>query len=688
MHPLIQKLRFSPWRIPLLLVAACVLAFGLFIPWLGFYHDEWHFIYYQSMRGTQGLVDLFNYDGHPLGVWSYILGFGLLGDHPLAWHLYSLLWRWLAVAVFWLCLKRLWPGHDRQTGTAALLFALYPLFTLQVLPISYSEVWLSFFLLWLSFYLSLEAIARPEKFGLFTALAVLVNIAHMFTSEYTWFVEVMRPVFIWFMLPGKLPAAERLRKTLQIWAPYFLIFLGMVLWRAFFYQAGRKEIAFQSGLVTNPLGLVDVVFRYAIPDSAQILFTSWYQLLQPKYLDLGNRFNLFVLALILASAAGAFFFLSKLGPPADAEAQQDGQWPRQALILGLSGLVFGLLPAYAAGYSIYLSAPPGNARFALGALPGAALILTALLEMVVSSPRVKMALIAVLAGLLIGWHVRYTNEFRDLWTYQVSFYRQLTWRAPGLAPDTALVATEKFFPDIEYPSAILAVSGDYPTAMAINTIYRARAQANGRLPYWFFPKIDAPEDFGPDASLSAEHLDSYFEGNGRHNLFFSFAPQNGECLHILRPEDAAYRRLPDNIKVLAASASLDGIDVSARADFSRLDAILGPEHTDTWCYFYERADLAGQKQDWAAIPALWDSAVQKGLRARNGREYLPFVEASIRLNDWDRALELTGSANKLSPNMADLYCPLWQKLANETPPSQQKAALLKAAGSLLKCAAP
>ena len=37
------------------LLAACALAFGLFIPWLGFYYDDWHFIYYAT-QGAQGDV--------------------------------------------------------------------------------------------------------------------------------------------------------------------------------------------------------------------------------------------------------------------------------------------------------------------------------------------------------------------------------------------------------------------------------------------------------------------------------------------------------------------------------------------------------------------------------------------------------------------------------------------------------
>ncbi len=683
MHLLIQKIRVSPLSIPLALLAACVLAFGLLIPWLGFYYDDWHFIYYAS-RGTQGLIDIFNYDGHPMSVWTYILAFKLLGYDPLLWHLTSLIWRWLAVTIFWLCLKRLWPKYDRQTFTAALLFAIYPLFTLQALPISYVEVWMSFFVLGLSFFLTLEAMRRPDKFWLFTTLAILVKIAHAFTSEYTWGTELMRPFLIWFMLPQKLSLKEKLLETFKIWLPYLVIFTMMIGWRAFLYQGGRKAFQAQTGLLTNPLEALALIIRFTIPDLGLILFSSWYPVFAPKYIDMGERINILLLILMAASGAGLFAFLRKVSAPDDETSAENGSWARQALIIGFSGLVFGLIPAYGAGYSIHLIEVPINARLALGAVPGAALILAALLEIVVTRQRTRLVLIAVLAGLLIGWHVRYTNDFRWAWMAQVSFYRQLTWRIPGMAANTALITNESIFPSINEFPALVAVEGDFPTALAINVIYGAGPQSNGRLPYWFFPTLDILQR----PQLSGEHVDAHFSGARQQSLLFSFVPENGECLHILRAQDAAYRRLPEDLKTAAVSASLTAIDGNAQTDFSTLSKILGPENTESWCYFYQKADLARQKQAWSAIPSLWDSASQKDLRPGDGREYIPFAEAYARLNRWDKALELTRAAGKLTPNMGDVYCSLWKELADETPPADEKDAALKTAQNLLKCAAP
>jgi hypothetical protein len=669
---------------PLALLGALVLAFGLLIPWLGYYHDEWHFIYYDAIRGPQGLVEMFKYDGHPLAVWTYLLSFNLLGVRPLGWHIYSLLWRWLAVTMFWLLLNRLWTSQKRLTFIAALLFAVYPTFVLQVLPISYFEVWVGFFLIFLSFFCTLQAVRHPEKFWLYTALAILAKFGQMLTSEYTWGMELMRPVMIWFLLPGKLTFRDKILQSIKIWLPYLAIFAGFSLWRTLFFQAGRKEIAFQSEIFQAPLQTAFGWIQHGFPDLVLILLTSWYEVLQPANLFLGSRENLLLLGLMIISSGALFFYLQGLTQADETEASRQPVL-RAAVILGLTGLVVGLIPSYAAGYTVYLSAPPGNTRFALGALPAAAILISAALELLISSNRARMGVVAVLVSLAIGWHVRYTSEFRDLWRYQVDFYRQLSWRAPALKPGTALMATGPFFPRTQYPSAILAVSGNYPTALAINTMYAGKPGVDGKIPYWFFQAADeSPGASGPE---NDRHLNSRFSGVAGQNLYFSYRPQRGQCLRILSPADTP---APDTDAQgpISPEYSLSGIDPAGQTDFSLLNQLIGPEKARNWCYYYEKADLARQRADWPAIAALWQTAQARRFKPSEGQEYIPFITAFAQLGRWDEALELTRSANKITARGADTYCRLWTRLAAETPSAPPKAAAVAKIREIFSCPIP
>ncbi len=506
----------------------------------------------------------------------------------------------------------------------------------------------------------------------------------MFTSEYTWGMELMRPIIVWFLLPGKLNTHQKILQLIKICLPYLAIFATFGLWRTLMFHAGRKEIAFQSSLLTNPFSSLASWLGFGLSDAGLILFTSWYDIFRPAYLDFTDRINLLLLVLVFLSSTSLLLFINKLPPSNEGKIQKQNR-SNQAILIGLSGLAFGLLPSYAAGYTIYLSAPPGNTRFGLGALPGAALIIAGLMETIIASPRARNILAAILIGLSISWHVRYTNEFRGLWKYQANFYRQLVWRAPALNPGTALISVDGFFPEIRYPSAILAVSGDYPTAMAINTIYGGEPGPDGNTPYWVFIK---PESMKVWFNLVfGQHLNTHFTGELQKSLFFSFKPEVGQCLHFLSPADDSLTNghAPEKFDWNPPPALLEGINVNSRSDFNLLDQIIGPPDLNNWCYFYEKAELAKQREEWEAIVQLWNTAAGKNLRPANGLEYLPFIDAYAQTGNWAQAFELTKTSNKISKGMDQVLCDTWARLQNQTTPSQERDTAIQKFQEYLTC---
>ncbi len=117
-----------------------------------------------------------------------------------------------------------------------------------------------------------------------------------------------------------------------------------------------------------------------------------------------------------------------------------------------------------------------------------------------------------------------------------------------------------------------------------------------------------------------------------------------------------------------------------------MQTILGPGNTETWCYFYEKAELARQFKQWDKVAQLWSAASQRGLKPAHGLEYLAFIEASGLLGDWKTARELTQAANKTSQSMESALCPLWQALAQSAPPSTEREAALQNMNKYLECA--
>jgi hypothetical protein len=674
--------------IPVVLVGMMTLSFGLLLPWQGYtFSDEWHFIYYSLIDGPRGLPELFHYDGHPQSTWGYILGFRLLGYSPLGWHLLSFFWRTANVLMFWGLLNLVWPTKRQQTFTAALFFALYPFFTLQVFAITYFEVWYSFFLLWLSMFLTIKAIRQPEKFWIWTMLAITIKVGHVFTSEYNWFLESLRPVFIWLVLPSSLPRTEKLRRTVMIWLPYFALFFTSVLWRGFFYQPLRKSFRVIESAFSNPFLTLLSALRHWIPDSGLTLFTSWYSTLKPEYLDFANRTNILILFVALSGAALAYFGLRK----ANAESpsiENDNRWAVNALVAGVVGLIAGFIPSYAAGYAAYLSDWPGNARLALAAFPGAALILTALLDLT-ARPRAKLVIIAILAGLMVNWHVRVNHEFRMVWETQKDFYQQLTWRIPDIRPNTVLLLPTPYLPRLSPDSpAQMSIASDLAVALATNAFYSAPPNRDGRISYWFSTHLYAPKPGKAPPQPEISYATLYFSGEPGQVITLHFNPREGECLRVLGPEYADYKRIPPEIKEAASLSRPENILPNAKTDFRLLNTIIGTENKHRWCFYYQKGALAAQKQDWDETIRLWKDAKKLRLLPRNGYEFIPFIDAQLHTAQWENAAELTRAASRITQGMDAALCPLWKnaKLGANPSPAQEQAT--QRVNEFLKCGFP
>jgi hypothetical protein len=118
---------FNRRTVPFVLLVICILAFGLLIPWLGFYQDDWYQVWFRRAFGSGVFVDYYSVE-RPFIAGIYMLTMPLVGNSPLNWQIFGLLSRFLAVmAVYWM-LRVVWPARQQQAVWAAALFAVYPAF--------------------------------------------------------------------------------------------------------------------------------------------------------------------------------------------------------------------------------------------------------------------------------------------------------------------------------------------------------------------------------------------------------------------------------------------------------------------------------------------------------------------------------------------------------------------------------
>jgi hypothetical protein len=126
MKQTVQKLLNNETFIAILLILlTTLLTYGVSIPNLGYYRDDWYLLWSGQARGAASIIPLFSTDRPFMGV-VYSFVYRLLGDTIVNWHLYALLWRFIGGMAFFWILRLLWPNHKYLTTVMTVLFIVYP----------------------------------------------------------------------------------------------------------------------------------------------------------------------------------------------------------------------------------------------------------------------------------------------------------------------------------------------------------------------------------------------------------------------------------------------------------------------------------------------------------------------------------------------------------------------------------
>jgi hypothetical protein len=112
-----------------------ILCYGLLIPWLGFYWDDWGFLWIAKSAGAAGLTRYFAAN-RPLYGEIVKATTSWLGTHPWEWQVSGMLFRITAAVSLWWFVRLLLPKHNRAAIWVSLLFLVYPGFPCNLFPSS------------------------------------------------------------------------------------------------------------------------------------------------------------------------------------------------------------------------------------------------------------------------------------------------------------------------------------------------------------------------------------------------------------------------------------------------------------------------------------------------------------------------------------------------------------------------
>ncbi|MCJ7700362.1 MAG: hypothetical protein MUO62_02160, partial [Anaerolineales bacterium] len=432
----IKKLVRSPFGLGLAVLLLAILAYGIHIPWMGFYWDDWPWVWFSHVKGPAGMR-LIDIEHRPVTGWVLYLGTLLSGEQPLGWQIYNLAFRVLGCFSLAWMLKALWPGEKERIDWVVLLFLVYPGFGQQFVAVNNSRHLFPLATFFLSLGLMIQAQRYPARSRALTAASLAFSLLTMLTTEYYYGLEWIRLLLLWLITPRQVAGLrDRFLTVLKAWLPYLLPLALIFGWRYTVSKTANYQITlFESFSAAPGQGLVTFL-QAALRDLAEAGLGVWAKLFHfPDPVTYGSRARLNFWGLVILAAAGALVYFGSQSPRATRK-----KWALEAILLGAALLIIAPIPFWVTGLDIKANFPFD--RLTLPMMIGSSLLLVGLLEFSLRWKLVRWVVLSALIGLAVGTHYQNGVTYRRDWSHQTTFFQHLVWRIPGLQADTALLANE------------------------------------------------------------------------------------------------------------------------------------------------------------------------------------------------------------------------------------------------------
>lgn len=648
----------------LILLILAILAYGLLIPQLGFYWDDMPMSWIRYELGPEAMTRYFS-TNRPVWGLLYQLTTRLLPQVPVYWQIFALIWRWLGAVAVWGIVRELWKDKPRFALSVALLFLLYPGFNQQWGSYLYSHFFIVIFFYFYSIYLSLKRKTIP---------ALIFSALNLWMMEYFFPLEFARVGFIWTSLHDEYPnPSDRVKPTLKLWAPYLILFALAVLSRLFIFNNQIYGFGLMSQLKSAPLATLLLLIQSAFTSLGTVTIAAWIQIfaaINPAV----HGVRTIALYVAVTSAALAIAILVLFKQREDLKSKKESF---HAIGLGLFLLPFAGAPFWLTGLSISLAHPAS--RFTLPFMFAACLIVVGLIDLI-NLPQVRYVLLALLIALAAGRQFLWSTDYLRDWQAQKNLFWQMTWRAPGLKPDTLVLMNEE-----------LSLYADNSISAPLNWIY-APENHSDQIDYVLFYPTNRLNHSLPalkkDIPIQYDYIAGRFNGNTSKVVAFYYDPP--ACLRLLDPDIDVNNRFILEDSHMREAAVLSNPDQILASSIAVMPKIYYPEpaHAQAWCYYFEKADLARQFGDWNEVAKLGDTAFKLDDHPNNPVERFVFIEGYAHIGDWDRALKLSKESYKVSKDyVGPLLCQLWARIETETTDSlsEGRTAILSEVKSMLSC---
>ncbi len=652
-------------------------AFGIMITQVGFYGDDWCYLWL-LFKGAG--IELYFRSSRSVLAPIFTTLAALLGDQPLAWQIYSLCIRMLCAFLFWKVLSKIWPNLQKYALLTAILWLVYPGYRLAYVSMNMSIFFVVLSCYFLSIYLQLLSINNARfRWVLILSSLVLANINITFT-EYYFFAELVRPVFLClFLINQDLSWKESIKKVALAWIPFFILFFGAVIWRAFFQSKinGFYTLKLLDDFKANPFPTILNQIVQIARDCWTTLIVAWGNGIFPaQWLNAQHfKWYYYLIPLIILCV---FLYLGQYLLREKPTAKQ----PTHIYLPAFQWIALGLLWIVLCGWPVWLAklrigTDFASTRFALPMIPGAVIATVGVLLLLQKVPKIQLAAISILLASSILFQNLIGNALRMDWMKQKEIYTQLSWRFPSIPPGTLFVFNRSSSTEGEENSF----------AAAINWFFSSRPKDINLDYYTYY----IPERFEYDTQGVFEgtpktrgHLIGRFTSRQEQIIAIEIDPRN--CIRVLYPGlDERDGHLTELLQTASQySTTPNNLTTPGVATNQELQHMFGNPLDHDWCWAYQRADYLRQLGDWQTISKLADEINPDEYR-KDWQKLNVFIESYAHTSQTAKAADLTRALNQFPPSDKNFYCLTTKNWLDELSPADEFLQEINLGRKQLKC---
>lgn len=658
-----------------------ILAYLIFIPFLGFYNDDWLFGYLGHFYGPQELIQGLAGD-RPIVGYLFAINHILFGDNLLFWHIYMFSVRLLGGYLLFFLLRKLWPNRLTSVTYITILFLIYPGFLQQIVPLGYQN-YITALTIWIaSLFFTVLALKSQSKIKIifFTLAALILQIFSFLLLEFFIGMEMFRFLLITYCL---LPNVEswikfvQLKKRIKYLSPYVICLLIFFLWRVFIFKSARTatNIAWVTQIYySDPIWILKIPLKILYSFFSTVILAYLVPIID-RFIRIPLENSMLYLSIGIISSLGLHFKIIKKIQENQKLEDSTGnkKWGKGLLLIGVISIFTALIPIIVSGRFVSefydLSAFD---RYTISSIIGVGFIITGFLIYKASST-LRHWTIILLVTLSITIHLMNSYWHTTLWDRQKNIWWQLYWRTSQIQKNALLI-----FDSPEVADSIK--SSNKSTKQQKNLRpddYLIWAPGN-----LFFNYSNSPSDHFTGQYLSnrdtfqkikdktiesvAQESSTIKYTKDFNNVIIISLPDKNSCLWVI---DREREELPNNpSQLLKSTVSYSDVDkLVQRGDTSikQPSEIFGHEPVQNWCYYFQKASLSRQLKNWGELNKLTEEVLQKNIKPKDVNEWLPFIEGLLTNKKYLQAEKLIKTEEEKSKIFKYNLCKMVYRLKVE-----------------------